>query len=204
MSAHLSNRKPGRPRSQQADEAILNAARELMLEFGAYSFSMDTLAVRAGVSKPTIYRRWETKEALITDAFGFASQQTEVPDTGSALTDLQQLLGSMLAALGERFGIHSSSAHRMLAGMLDQRQFIEQYKDGFIASRRAAYKQIIRRGKQRGEIREDADEETVIDLVSGAYLYCLLFKPETITAADEWLEQVLKLIQSGVENGRER
>ncbi|GMK41204.1 TetR family transcriptional regulator [Paenibacillus sp. CCS19] len=197
MSSDIPSRRPGRPRSEQADEAILRAARELMLEYGVQSFSMDTLAQRANVSKPTIYRRWGTKDELLTDAFGYASEQTVVPDTGDALLDLRQLLEQMLASFNSRFEGKSYSAHKMIAGMLDSPQFIAQYEQNFIQPRRKAYQAIILRGKRSGQIREDANEETLVDLVSGSYLYCLLFKPSEL-ASGQWLEQVWRLLEDGI------
>ncbi|MBD3920441.1 TetR/AcrR family transcriptional regulator [Paenibacillus sp. PR3] len=197
MSSDIPPRRPGRPRSEQADEAILRAARELILEFGVQSFSMDMLALRAGVSKPTIYRRWGTKEELLTDAIGYASEQTVIPDTGDALLDLRQLLEQMLGSLEERFGGKIASAHKMIAGIIDSQQSLQQYEENFIRPRRKAYREIIQRGKRSGQIREDADEETLIDLVSGSYFYCLLFKPQEMTSG-QWLQQVWRLLEDGI------
>lgn len=197
MSSDIPPRRPGRPRSEQADEAILRAARELMLEYGVQSFSMDTLALRAGVSKPTIYRRWGNKEELITDAFGFASEQTVIPDTGDALDDLRQLLEQMLESFAARFEGKTASAHKMIAGMLDSQQLVQQYEANFIQPRRRAYQEIIRRGKRSGQIREDTDEETLVDLVSGSYFYCLLFKPQELSSG-QWLKQVWRLLEDGI------
>ncbi|MBP1963560.1 TetR/AcrR family transcriptional regulator [Paenibacillus aceris] len=179
------------------DKAIIQTARELVMEYGVQSFSMDTLALRAGVSKPTIYRRWPTKDDLLSDVLGFAAEQTDIPDTGNTLADIHMLLESMLQSLGTRLGAPSPSLHKMFAGMLDAPQFLAQYKENFIAPRRNAYSEIVKRGKRRGDIREDLDVETLVDLISGAYLYCLLFKPETVASGD-WLQQVMRLLEDGV------
>ena len=58
----------GRPRSEKARLAILEAAAELLLARGLSAVSMDAVAERAGVSKATIYRWWPTKETLALDA----------------------------------------------------------------------------------------------------------------------------------------
>lgn len=197
MNESNAGRRPGRPRNGQTEAKILQAARELIMENGMQSFSMDSLALRSGVSKPTIYRRWPTKEELLTDCFGFASDPREAPDTGDALKDLALLLGGMLASLGERIGASPGSVHRMVAAMVDSPQTLSQYKKNFIEPRRKLYGQIIRRGKQRGQIREDAEEEALIDLVGGAYLYGLLFAPEKL-ATGAWLEQVMEQLGRGL------
>ncbi|MGO4106423.1 TetR/AcrR family transcriptional regulator [Paenibacillus sp. YAF4_2] len=196
MSADLPKRKPGRPRNKQTDNNILESARMLMMEFGLQNFSMDALAVRAGVSKPTIYRRWPTKEDLISDAFGFTAEQTDIPDTGDAWTDLHVLLTNMLSAISNRFGNLSSGANKMMAGMIDSQQLIAEYTENFITPRRQAYMKIIQRGKLRGDIREATDEEHLIDLISGAYFYCLLFRPEAV-ASEQWLHNVLSILKNG-------
>ena len=57
----------GRPRSERAHQAILAAARELLIEEGFASLRLEHVAARAGVGKATIYRRWASKEALAQD-----------------------------------------------------------------------------------------------------------------------------------------
>ncbi len=60
--------KRGRPRSEDADRAILSAATELLAERGLGGMSMEEVAVRAGVGKATVYRRWPSRGALALDA----------------------------------------------------------------------------------------------------------------------------------------
>ncbi|MEW9700959.1 TetR/AcrR family transcriptional regulator [Paenibacillus sp. SI8] len=195
-------RKPGRPRSEQTDQAILQAARELMLECGVQSFSMDTLAARAGVSKPTIYRRWSNKEDLLSDTIGQASDQTVIPDTGNVIEDLRILLGNMLESINLNFGLPSQSINKMLASFIDSPQLTEQYRNKFILPRRKIFEAIINKGIQRGEIRGDVNTETLVDLVSGAYFYCMLFKPKDVVSS-VWLENVCDVLALGVINAPE-
>src|SRR5580698_2320071 len=83
----------GRPRSERSHRAILDAASKLLEERGFADLTIDEVAQRAGVSKPTIYRRWPTKGTLVFEAFSgdFLARQP-LPDTGS-------LRGDLLAAL---------------------------------------------------------------------------------------------------------
>ena len=76
-------RARGRPRSAEVDEAVLLATVELAGEVGVSRLSMDDVAVRAKVSKATIYRRWASKEALVLDALRAAMVPIEDDDTGS-------------------------------------------------------------------------------------------------------------------------
>ena len=59
----------GRPRSEEADRAILAAATQLLAERGLGGMSMEEVAARAGVAKATVYRRWGSRGALALDAF---------------------------------------------------------------------------------------------------------------------------------------
>ncbi len=59
----------GRPRSPRIQQAILNAAVELVLEIGFKSLTIDAIAAKAGVGRMTIYRRWPNKAAIVMEAF---------------------------------------------------------------------------------------------------------------------------------------
>ena len=61
-------RRAGRPRSEQADRAIIKAALEVFAESGPHGLCIEQVAAKAGVGKATIYRRWANKEALLVDA----------------------------------------------------------------------------------------------------------------------------------------
>ena len=87
MSSDVTAETPqrGRPRSERARKAILEAASELLLARGLSAVSMDAVAERAGVSKATIYRWWPTKETLALDALytEWAAARPHPRDTGS-------------------------------------------------------------------------------------------------------------------------
>src|SRR5258708_22762630 len=79
----------GRPRSQEADLAILTATVGLLAERGLAAMSIEEVAARAGVGKTTIYRRWPSKGLLALDAFvaSFRAEQPQ-PATGTPRADL--------------------------------------------------------------------------------------------------------------------
>ena len=93
----------GRPRDPRRREAILSAAVALVAEVGYDRMTVEALAARAGVSKPTIYRRWPGgKKEIVLDAIrskhaGFDS----IPDAGSLRGDLLALLGAMIEHIDE-------------------------------------------------------------------------------------------------------
>lgn len=67
-AAEVGPRGPGRPPSQEARQAVLEAVLALLAEHGQARVSMDALASRAGVSKATIYRHWPSKEDVCREA----------------------------------------------------------------------------------------------------------------------------------------
>src|SRR4051794_4702288 len=85
----------GRPRDARCDEAILHATLELLVEADAGSLSIDGVAARAGVGKATIYRRWNSKEALLLEALSSDTSIIEAPDTGTLRGDLESYFGAL-------------------------------------------------------------------------------------------------------------
>ena len=76
-------RKPGRPRSARAHQAILAAALALLAEEGFEAMSMEGVAALAGVGKSTIYRRWASKEELLIEAVSSIHAEAPIVDTGN-------------------------------------------------------------------------------------------------------------------------
>src|SRR5690349_6380219 len=96
---------PGRPRSAQADEAILDAVLELLS--GGHSvaaISIEAVAAKAGVGKATIYRRWPNKEALIIDAVASMKGPLPVPAGESVRDDLVMLVKANRSGRARRYG----------------------------------------------------------------------------------------------------
>src|SRR5262245_46294538 len=83
-------RRPGRPRSAAAHEAIRRAALTLFIEQGPEAMSIEAVAANAGVGKAAIYRRWQSKEELVIDAVIEVFAEASSPDTGHVRDDLVQ------------------------------------------------------------------------------------------------------------------
>jgi AcrR family transcriptional regulator len=69
--------KGGRPRDPALDEAILQATRRQLVQHGYSQVTIADIAADAGVTRPTIYRRWPGKFELVSDAldYGLRAQQ---------------------------------------------------------------------------------------------------------------------------------
>jgi AcrR family transcriptional regulator len=163
----------GRPRDARADRAILDATLELIAEVGVYEFRTEDVATRAGVGKGAIYRRYRSKDELIMGAVAaLVSEEIAVPDTGSTRADL-------LALMREAVELYRGSLARRLmpnlVGAMAQKPALARaVREGFLAGRRAALSQVLRRGVERGDLRPDLDGELALDVLGGPLFYRLL------------------------------
>ena len=88
VEATTEKRRPGRPRNESYDGSILDAAMAILLEDGYPGLTIDGVAARANVGRPTIYRRWSSKPALVVAALARSTGLAPAPDTGSFRGDL--------------------------------------------------------------------------------------------------------------------
>src|SRR3954471_12819368 len=103
MNAPTTPAPRGRPRDPRRDEAIYDAVLELVAEVGVDRMSLDAVAARAGVSKPTIYRRCpDGKGQLVAVAIAWRREaKPSTPDTGSLREDLLAMVRNMRTHMAE-------------------------------------------------------------------------------------------------------
>ena len=162
----------GRPREVRVDGAILAATLELVAEVGIHDFRMDDVAERAGVGKAAIYRRYRSKDELVTATVAALVSEITVPDTGSTREDLLALMRGAVEVYGDpiKAGVMPS-----LVGAMPQRpELARAVRDGFLSQRRAALRAVLDRGVARGDLRTDLDVELALDVLGGALFYRLL------------------------------
>lgn len=186
-------RGPGRPRSERAHRAILDATLELLAERGYDGLTMEGIAERAGVGKATLYRRWKSRSAVITAAVEAFVSDITVPDTGGVEADLLHLMGRAV-------GVYRGTAGHVMPGLVSAMAADDALagavRDDFLAGRRRALAAVLERGIQRGEVREDIDRELVLDFLGGPLFYRLLV---TGGALDESLARgVVDVLMSGI------
>jgi AcrR family transcriptional regulator len=174
MNADAVGERPmGRPRDARADRAILEVTLELIAEVGVHEFRTEDIAARAGVGKGAIYRRYRSKDELVTAAVGaLVSEEIAVPDTGSTRADLVVL---MQEAVGLYRGSRAGRLMRNLVGAIAQNpELARSVRDGFLAGRRRALTEVLLRGVERGDLRPDLDVELALDVLGGPLFYRLL------------------------------
>ncbi|HEY4022967.1 MAG TPA: TetR/AcrR family transcriptional regulator [Pseudonocardiaceae bacterium] len=189
--------RPGRPRSQKARNAVLDAAAELLLTQGLSAVSMDAVAERAGVSKATIYRWWPTKETLALDALytEWAAASPHARDTGSLRGDLLSLLRPWARLAGSRpYG-------RVIAALLTEAQtdpvFAVEYRNRVVEPRRNQARAIFDRAIARGEIPAGTKVDVALDLLYGALYHRLLHGHALLS--DRFVRDVVDMTLDGVQ-----
>ena len=170
------NKKPpGRPRSAQSHQAILQAALELLAEVGFAAMSMDAIAARAGVGKTTIYRRYASKEELVADAIESIREEIVIPDTGNLRSDIDTLIQN--AAQITLNPIGRQTVAMIISSASSNPQFAQIYWTKYLQPRRKAFAVGLERAKARKEIQADLDSDLIFDTMSGIMLYALIFQP---------------------------
>jgi AcrR family transcriptional regulator len=184
--------EPGRRRSARSHAAIVAATQELLAEGGYRELTIEAVARRAGVGKQTIYRWWPSRAALVLEAYLAGSEAIPPPTPeDSAREDVGALLVWLSAVLAQPIG------GRILAGLIADMLHDHDLADGFrrevVPARRSRMLAALERGRERGEIRADADLEVAVDVLHGAVFYRLLLSgaPLDDAFAQRVAEQVL-------------
>lgn len=166
-----SSQSAGRPRSEEAHQAILDATLALLAEVGFSQLTVEGVASRAGVGKATIYRRWPSKLPLVVEAFGQLPALEDV-DTGSLAGDLKAMLRSYLSHFHET---PLGTVLPSLAGERAHNPQLSQLFDPVMKGRRTPLARAFERAAARGEIPAGLDRELAADLVVGPIAVRLFF-----------------------------
>jgi AcrR family transcriptional regulator len=167
-------RPPGRPRSEAAHRAILDAARELLIEEGFTRLRLEHVAARAGVGKNTIYRRWPSKEDLTLELLlQLAQPHLAIRDVGDTRAELLAAVENPIRAITESpFGPVIRAMMSQIAG---NPAIGDPFRSAVVAARRAEIGRVIERGISRGDLRADADASVATELLAGPVYFRLVF-----------------------------
>lgn len=173
-TAETEGRRRGRPRSETARRAILAAARDLLEEGGLAAVTMERVAARAGVGKPTVYRHWsnghEVAMAALIDA---APAVDDAPMAATPLAALRQQLAAVAALFASPMG---RSVATMLAAADQETEMARAFRSHFIRARREEGRALLAAAVETGALRADLDLEVTLDLVYGPLFYRLMMR----------------------------
>jgi AcrR family transcriptional regulator len=187
-----SSARRGRPRSDRADRAILDAARELLITEGYAGLRLEHVAARAGVGKATIYRRWTSKsqlaQALMSD---LAAPHIAVADAGDTRRELLDCVVNPMRALTDSdFG---PVIRAMLSQIATNPAVGDPFRATVVHARRTEIARVVGRGIERGDLRPDADADLATELLVGPVYFRLMFGGDLDEAfAERVVDEVLE------------
>ncbi|MER7113275.1 TetR/AcrR family transcriptional regulator [Saccharomonospora azurea] len=195
-----SHRSPRR--SERSRRAILDAARDLVVEHGYAKVGIEAIATRAGVGKQTIYRWWPSKGAVVFEAVRALSEDSDgeitLPDTGDLEADLKLVLRATAAEFADP--TFDALIRGLTTEMAHDRELAAAYEE-HTAALEDAKRQRLRSGQRAGQLSPDADLDLVLEL-----LYAPLFRrwllrtgPLTADFADRLVEAALRAFAPAAE-----
>jgi AcrR family transcriptional regulator len=185
----------GRPRSEKAKLAILRAAQGLLEEGGPGAVTMEAVALRAGVGKPTIYRWWPDKHAVAMAAL-METEETEGDIRASrrtALNTLKQQLRSITKRFATKTGRHIAT---MIAASDTDSELSKAFRNHFVMARRTEGKALLEQAVHNSEIRRNLDIEVTLDLLYGPLFFRLLMGHADLN--EDFTDQLLNHIVHGI------
>lgn len=156
--------RPGRQRSEAADQAILTATLELLADTGYGGLTMSAVIARSGVSSATLYRRWPAKQDLVAAALASMHADIVDIDTGSLESDVE----AMVDAIADAMSVRSDDISEDLAVELRRNpEFRAAINEKFVVPRRRVMASIVERAIVRGEVGADLDPNDAIAFLAG-------------------------------------
>lgn len=184
---------PGRPRSPDADRAILSAAVTELVECGYDSLSFEGIARRSGSSRATIYRRYANKAELLIAAVSAAFERANptVPDTGCARTDVVTLVNNTVKMLTQT---PVGGVFRAIVPALPKDKILAKLAHKLEKQRRQLMLTAIQRGVEKGDFSGDSID-LKIDAIFGAIYMRFLYlqKPVNRSYVEELVDRVLAI-----------
>ncbi|MFF6810509.1 TetR/AcrR family transcriptional regulator C-terminal ligand-binding domain-containing protein [Streptomyces sp. NPDC012403] len=201
MQSRTPASRTGRPRSAAADAAILAATRAALVELGWSKLTLGDVALRAGVAKTTLYRRWAGKNELVVDAVAELFDELTLPDRGSLAADIEGVVLQFAAILAR------PEARSGLMAVVAESTRDEALRERIRASIVARQKRLVLAGRARaqarGELPPESDAATaartvdlIFDMVAGAVVHRTLVSAEP--ADEEWVHGFTRVLLSGL------
>lgn len=183
----------GRPRDPATRSAILEAAYQLLEQGGIAAVTMEAVAEKAGVGKPTVYRWWPNSAAVAMAALMEHDIPVKAPRAKSPMTALRRQLKAVAQIFSTPLG---RSVAIMLASSDSQTELSKSFRNHFIVARREEAHALLEEAISVGEVWRGVDLDAALDLLYGALFYRLIVAPTAIDGA--YTERILSLLLAGV------
>ena len=191
-------RSPGRPRSEETRQAILDTAVELIGTREYRDVSIDAIASAAKVGKQSIYRWWQSKADLVLEAFTEHSLSRMPPLVASAdaFADLEADLARFFAFM--RNDLVAKGVRSLIAEAQLDPEFKQKLYENVHRVRCEALRRIFRHGYALGQFREDLDEDALAHIIHGAFWYRFLSGTK-YPYDEEYARNIVAILRPGLE-----
>jgi AcrR family transcriptional regulator len=172
--------RPSGPRAQAREQAILDAALELLLEVGYDRLSMDALAERAHAGKATIYRHWSGKAQVVVDAvvrLKHGGAQVPFPSTGSLRGDFVAALDQICCAATE---VDAGIIASVMTAMRSDQELADLVRSQILESKKGEFDGIIERAVRRGELPQGSSAALVEEVISALLINRMVIEDRSI------------------------
>jgi AcrR family transcriptional regulator len=170
-STSSSPRPRGRPRSEAARQAILEATKSLLETTTVRDLTIEAIARKAGVGKTTIYRWWSSKAAVVIDTLEAAVPHARLAECKSVTAALSEQVRLLIEQYRGPYG-------RIMAELIAEGQanpgLLAEFRERFLMRRRAVARDLIEHGKSIKEFDPNIDTDLVCDMIYGSIYYRLL------------------------------
>ncbi|MGW1749986.1 TetR/AcrR family transcriptional regulator [Streptomyces sp. NPDC002092] len=197
-------RASGRPRSAEADAAILAATREALVELGMSKLTLGDVATRAGVAKTTLYRRWAGKNELVVDAVAELFDELALPDRGTLAADIEGVVLQFAAILARPEA--ASGLMAVVAESTRDDALRERIRSSIVERQKGLVLEGRARAQTRGELPAETDPaeaartvDLIFDVVAGAVVHRTLVSGHP--ADEEWVREFTTLLLGGLGAG---
>ncbi|MEV6790689.1 TetR/AcrR family transcriptional regulator [Streptomyces sp. NPDC051320] len=193
--------RTGRPRSTEADTAILDATRAALVELGWSRLTMGDVATRAGVAKTTLYRRWANKNELVVDAVAVLFDELDLPDRGSLADDIEGVVLQFAALLARPET--KTALMAVVAESIGDEALRGRIRSAIVDRQ----KRLVTLGRERAQVRgelpyeddpdaSDRQTDLIFDVVAGAVVHRALISAEPVDAT--WARDFTLLLCTGL------
>jgi AcrR family transcriptional regulator len=172
--------RPGRPRSEACDSAILASTLHLLSETGYAGLTVAAVIEHAGVSSATLYRRWPAKQDLVAAAVATLVPEPANTDTGSLAGDMDAFVRDVAHSISVR---HEDVADALSIEKRRNPELAAALKERFLKPRLAQLRAILLRAKERGEVDTFPPVDVALSLVVGPIYHRAFHLGEPISPA---------------------
>lgn len=185
-----------RPRSDEARQALIDAALAILVADGVNNVTADAIARRSGVAKTTLYRHFGSTDALVFAAVDASVTAQDAPDTGSLRGDLGVIHRRYLETAS------TAQARELFAWMVARSIEDPAHRERFRSVRaqpRGSTTIALQRAIARGELDADTDLDMALHIVQGPLISQRIVDDRDVTEAelDAMLDMTVRALGVG-------